>query len=913
MDKDTSLVSLEEYISSINNIEKNQSNTILFSLIIPVYNVEDYIEETMESIINQNLDFEKYVQIVLVNDGSTDGSHEICEKYKNAYPNNVVYISKENGGVSSARNVGLQYAKGKYVNFVDPDDILSQETLLSVFDFFELHSNDIDLVAIPVTFFEARKGPHILNFKFDETRVIDVEEEPHNIQLSASSSFIKLDVAKSFVFNESLKYGEDAEFVNKIILLKRKYGVVTEGNYLYRIRAAGTSAIQNTRKSKDIFVESVEYFLKSLIDYSLSKYGYVPKYIQHVIFYDLQWKFKIKEISSETLNESEVIEFFNSVIPILSYIDDSVIKSQSNVNVHLKYFILKLKYKSQHNNCCIEQVFTDDDVRLYLNGTLLNSLKKQNVYVELINVRDNLLTIEGFFASLFDREQSEILVKVNDELVKTELVERPLKDTRVLGATVKKVYGFAVHIPIEFEKRENKISFCVRIDGNIIPINITLANKAPIVLKRPSYFFKDDLLITRNKKDSLIIKKNTLKNKFKHELRVFKYLFKKKNNVLKKVAIIRMVAVFLSSLLKKNKIYLFMDRIDKADDNAEVLFEYANNVNDNVKKYFIISNESKDVDRLKKSGKVVKYGSYYHRLLLLLADKLISSHADEVVLNPFGKIGKYYRDLFKYDFIFLQHGILQNDLSNWLNKYHKNIKVFVTSSELEKNAVVGDRYGYDENEVALTGLPRFDRLENKNQKEILIMPTWRKQIVGNFNLKGKREYNEDFTKSDYYLYYNKLINDPRVIEKAKEKGYNINFVVHPNISLQIKDFDKNEHVKIMDPSQISYRQLFNVSSLLITDYSSVAFDFAYLRKPILYYQFDVEEFHSTHILKGYFDYEDIGFGPVIYDYEALVNTILQALDNDCNIDEKYLNRINDFFAHSDRSNSARVYEKLSKL
>ena len=95
------------------------------STIIPIYNVEKYLEETILSIIKQSIGFEN-IQMILVNDGSPDNSEEICLKYKEKYPENIIYIKKENGGVSSARNMGLEYATGEYVHFMDSDDIISK-------------------------------------------------------------------------------------------------------------------------------------------------------------------------------------------------------------------------------------------------------------------------------------------------------------------------------------------------------------------------------------------------------------------------------------------------------------------------------------------------------------------------------------------------------------------------------------------------------------------------------------------------------------------------------------------------------------------------------------------------------------------------------------------------------------------
>ena len=88
-----------------------------FSVIMSVYNVEDYLEEAILSIIKQDVGFEKNIQLILVNDGSIDNSEDICLKYQKMYPKNIVYKKKKNGGLSSAKNVGLKYIEGRYVNF----------------------------------------------------------------------------------------------------------------------------------------------------------------------------------------------------------------------------------------------------------------------------------------------------------------------------------------------------------------------------------------------------------------------------------------------------------------------------------------------------------------------------------------------------------------------------------------------------------------------------------------------------------------------------------------------------------------------------------------------------------------------------------------------------------------------------
>ena len=193
------------------------------------------------------------------------------------------------------------------------------------------------------------------------------------------------------------------------------------------------------------------------------------------------------------------------------------------------------------------------------------------------------------------------------------------------------------------------------------------------------------------------------------------------------------------------------------------------------------------------------------------------------------------------------------------------------------------------------------------------MPTWRKNITPPLDANLKRKYSEKFVETKYFEMYNGLLNHKDVLNKAKELGYNIKFVIHPALKEQISDFKGNEIVEIVHPDHVAYFKLFNESSLLITDYSSVAFDFAYLRKPVIYFQFDKEEFHGKHFSKGYFDYEKHGFGPVKSTLEDVAAEIVKTLDNGCKLSDFYRERIDQFFVYSDQKNSERVYNEIKKM
>ena len=316
------------------------------------------------------------------------------------------------------------------------------------------------------------------------------------------------------------------------------------------------------------------------------------------------------------------------------------------------------------------------------------------------------------------------------------------------------------------------------------------------------------------------------------------------------------------------------------------------------------------------TGRVVEPLSYEHKLLFLLAEKNISAQADIYVTNPFGKSRRAVHDLMKSDFIFLQHGVIKDDLSDWLRRYKKNIKGFVTSASAERDSVINNKnYAYGEDTVWLTGLPRFDKLSDDNKKIITFIPTWRKYLVSSQDsLKGTRAFDSSFIQSDFYKFYNTVVSDGRLLRTAEETGFSIAFLPHPNMTECMRFFCFDDRVMVYDSAK-KYSEVFAESSLLVTDYSSAVFDFVYMKKPVLYCQFDRERFFSGehNYIQGYFDYERDGFGEVECDLGATVDRIIEYMENGCELKDKYRQRIDNFYAFNDRNNCERVYQKIMEL
>jgi CDP-glycerol glycerophosphotransferase (TagB/SpsB family) len=319
---------------------------------------------------------------------------------------------------------------------------------------------------------------------------------------------------------------------------------------------------------------------------------------------------------------------------------------------------------------------------------------------------------------------------------------------------------------------------------------------------------------------------------------------------------------------------------------------------------------------MKKIGKVIPFLSHYYKFIFLLSDKIISSHFDDFCINPYFPSGTddYYKDLnAAQSFIFLQHGITQNDLSDMLGKYGKNFRLFITATKPEYDSILDFPYGYSANEVILTGFPRYDHLYDNNKNIITIMPTWRRYLFSHFDIESNTWIRFQMAeKSPYCRFYSNLLSNEQLIDTAKKHGYSLRFIPHPNLYSHMDLFSFSNEVKILEDG-FSFRDVFADSSLIVTDYTSAVFDFAYLRKPVIYCHFDNKEFREKHYKEGAFNYENDGFGEVETTVEGTVDRIIEYIQDGCALKEKYRKRIDGSFAFNDNNNCKRVYDAILKL
>lgn len=364
---------------------------------------------------------------------------------------------------------------------------------------------------------------------------------------------------------------------------------------------------------------------------------------------------------------------------------------------------------------------------------------------------------------------------------------------------------------------------------------------------------------------------------------------------------------------KYKNMWLICERGTEAKDNGYWMFKYIRENYPEINVHYIIDESKKnDYNKVVKYGNIISFGSWEHKIAFILSDKVISTHRGFV--EPWSyKLYKLILDRKNNKkFIFLQHGVTYNDVSKFLSKKELMADKLITSTKSEYNFIANnDKYGYQNGEVVQTGLPRFDNLHNSNpQKQILIMPTWRADITNPSYIKNKTIKDEAFLNSEYYNRYKSLLNNKVLLDEIKEKQYKIIFYPHYEIQQYINYFNTtNDNIIIANKEEYDVQKLLMDSNLLVTDYSSVFFDFAYMKKPIIHYCFD----KLKHYESGYFDIEKDGFGKVISEEDEIVNGIIRYIRNDFEMEQIYQDRIDDTFNIRDNKNCERVFKEIQKV
>lgn len=357
--------------------------------------------------------------------------------------------------------------------------------------------------------------------------------------------------------------------------------------------------------------------------------------------------------------------------------------------------------------------------------------------------------------------------------------------------------------------------------------------------------------------------------------------------------------------ISRKRIWLVCETETTARDNGYIFFKYLKENHKEIKAYYAISKNCYDYEKLKQYNKdIIKWGSIKHYFIYMSDEWNISSHKEG---NPNHAIFTIMHLVFNLynNSVFLQHGVLYQNFEMF-HKQNSKFKIFICGAKPEYEFVL-KKFGYSKKEIKYTGLARFDNLQKfkVNNNEIIYIPTWRRWL----------DTEEKFKKSEYLKKINSFLNNEKLHKLLVNKNMTLLFYVHESFEKYKENYkNKCDNIKILGFNNSDIQDKLKSSGLMITDFSSVATDFAYMKKPIIYYQFDKNDYLTKHIGKDdtYFDFKRDGFGDVVNSEEEIINNIEKIYNNNFNVEEKYIKRIDNFFELHDNKNCERIFNEIIK-
>ncbi|MBS4752054.1 CDP-glycerol glycerophosphotransferase family protein [Nocardioides sp. zg-ZUI104] len=842
-----------------------------FSVVVAAYNVARYLTDFCASIDAQTLPAEEF-EVVVVDDGSTDSTLADVRAWAATTRVRVRVLTKANGGQSTARNLGVDtilaaedgLVGGQWITFLDPDDVIHDDYLAKVAAFLDRHA-DVDMIATNRVMLDDASGKvtdtHPLRWMFrggDSVR--DLVRDRSYFHGSAPSAFFRSDVLDrtGLRFSDEVRPNfEDGHFSSHYLLAFEapRVGFLQSAHYVYRKRRDSSSTLQQSLGDSRRYIDVLRHGYLEVLESAHERYGAAPEWLQNFIIYELHYYFTAYANShgAATPPPDRLEEFHELMRRILEHVEIDVIRRCEQPTLAVEWRLAMM-------HAYRDEPWTEEA------ATIVDYDREQR-----------LVKLSYRFTGPTPAEEFEL---------RGELIEPPHAKTRV----------FEAHGRVMLSERTiwlpARQAVHVRLHGQSWPVQVQRPTVARTAVRRRN--------AARLEPGS-------------HEVHPHPYVAPTDEQL-------RLLAAATRRLPRRAfaDAWVLMDRVHDADDSGEHLFRWLRENRPEINAWFVLEKGTPDWRRLRKEGygrRLVDYGSHRWKLLMLNAKHLISSHADEPIVHPPGLEFTAPR----WRFTFLQHGVIKDDLSKWLNT--KPIETFVTSTAGEYDSIVadGNAYRFSSREVVLTGLPRFDLVREAGaavpppeRDLLLVAPTWRQWLVKPLTVGSQRRATAgEVLETDFVQQWLAFLRDPALTAVAQRQNLRIALLPHPNLASLAEQLDLPEGIEMFGFDG-DVRKLFARAAVLVTDYSSMAFNAAYIDRPVVYFQFDADRvLGGAHVGRaGYFDYGRDGFGPVATDVAAAVEATVETIEHGRAPAAPYAERIAATFGQRDGRCRERVFEAI---
>lgn len=872
---------------------------IIVSVIVPAYNSESNIATTIESLQGQTMGVDK-LEIILVNDGSSDGTSRICHEHASK-ASNIVVIDKENGGVSSARNAGIAVAKGKFIAFLDSDDTLLPETLEAVSDFFDRHYDEIDVVSYPMRLYDDKKEwSHIREELLTETGVYDLAKLQNAFALITNMNAVVKNDDRLPRFREDLAVHEDEQFFMSVLLDKQKVGFCKKGAYRYQ-QLPGSVA--NTKMHPFYQFEDNIGFWEDLFAAYPDK---APLYLQASFLNEMNWKIKRDVVFPYHYDAPRFKQAIKRLSTLMTRVDNDVIFTSPRAEEYLQHYFFSLKMNTNPR-------FTLDRSGFILSDDEELLLCRNHVELELIwtKVENDLFKMKGVLKSVaFDYiDKPQLFMSTNETEPPQEISLARSSRSRSQAHVVTSTYwGFDAEASID---ACSKISFKLIMDGTEIPLHLSFSARAQFNTVNGIYSFASGSRLVS-------VDQSVQGFSIKHAV---SFLAKQASFARNTAGVLRSnpKAALIRATLKTRKkrsapLWLYYDRPGIGGDNSYIQFLHDFEQQDGIERFYVTKDSGRALEGMFESeheSHVIRFSSVEHRFLHLQADRIIASYSELPTWCPYsGKTMRGLADMLHYDMVYLQHGVLHAHLPWKYSADRLLMEYEVVSTDFERNNLI-ERHGFQPSQLIESGMPRYDRISTTEPsgRNILFAPSWRKNLVAegsnvSFSSKASLLFNSTFWQET-----SSFLTDESLTETLRAFDYRLDVKLHPNFKGYASEFKRfqNDRIRIVeDVNESDYR-------IFITDYSSWVFDFVYLKRAIAYFLPDEQEFKSG--LHGYHKLDlplEDGFGPLAHTSSEMVDNIRFLVERDGATEPLYAQRMEGFFLHYDDNQCERLYQALMR-
>jgi glycosyltransferase involved in cell wall biosynthesis/CDP-glycerol glycerophosphotransferase (TagB/SpsB family)/tetratricopeptide (TPR) repeat protein len=830
-----------------------------YSVVTAVHDAEATLDAYFASLTQQSVDFTSALDVILIDDGSSDGSVALIERWMARFPENIRLVRQAHLGPGAARNAGIPLANGEWITFIDADDTVEPGYFAAVDRFLGTHQDKgLSLVVCQMLAVDAANQPvlpHVLQCNFTAgNRVLSPRAADGLVHTSVASAFFERTrlLANGVRFEERLGAAfEDGHFVSRYRLLSfdASIGVCAAARYLFHCSPRAELASAKAWAERERFAAVFEYGYEPLVEEARERTGGCPAWLELTLLYEMygyhRWLLDHDERIA-LLSEGERAAALDHIHRVFEAISVKTIIDFKLGGVGAMH---RQGWLWHHKNAAHEPI----------------------VYATDWDPPRRMIQLRYFYAG-----------------------ERPLEEFTLAGKDVVPVYAK--------DRHRKMLGSCFVVERFVwLPFS---HESAALTCSIDGVAAK---LATRTKRHGTSMRLGAMLADLK----------KGRSGAFGPPGQQRPAEIGPMARRFRDA-WVFADRDIRADDNAEALYRYVRRARPDINAFFVLNRSSPDWRRLKREGfRLLRFGSLAHKLALANARFLISSHANLYIHDVPPRLR---RKSGGYQFVFLQHGVIKADLSHWLN--NRDMACFVVSTEDEYQSIAGDgnNYKFSPREIACTGLPRHDDLLRNNvvkERLIAIIPTWRDYAVGRFTGAGtERSINAEFGETPYARHWKALIHSPELKRLADEAGYKILFAPHANTLPYLDWFEVPDHVEVVTfQNGERMRDLFCRLSVLVTDFSSVDCETSLLDRAVVYYHFDFDEVLSGKhsYCMGYFDWRRDGFGPCCADESAVLEALRGILARDGAPEPQYLDRMRRTMSLRDGQNCRRTLDWILSL